>query len=450
VTAAPSTTALTAPPGAPKTPRMLPGRAHLVSLLLLGLALVHGAARERPADAAPSLLRLSILGSSTSIGVAWNTLSGPPEAFVEVGLASASGRTISVQGKTAAIGGPLGSVSEVVLSGLEPAAEYRYRVGGPRGGFSPWRSFRTGPSDDPRSGRFRFAVVGDSRAEPWDGERGASTNWPMILLAIAARHPAFLLHSGDIVCDPKDKADWAGFLAATAFASGTLPILYTLGNHDNGPYAGEAATYNRLFVLPRAAASLGGSGTEDFYFFTYGNAIFVALSTETFRDERFARQAAWLDRVLAANPRRWRVVFLHRPIYSARLIYSHRPNEVGQNPALVPVLRRHHVDLVFQGHNHFYERWAPSDCRDPASEAVCPTTASRGTVFITSAGGGAFPIFSPGATSHARRAASGKHHFVIVDIEDARLVLRALEPDGHLLDTLVLDKRGESALRGPP
>jgi len=55
-----------------------------------------------------------------------------------------------------------------------------------------------------------------------------------------------------------------------------------LGNHDTGPGSGDGANYNRLFALPR---SIGphGSGTEDYYAFTYGNAVFVSLSTESFK-----------------------------------------------------------------------------------------------------------------------------------------------------------------------
>ena len=71
-----------------------------------------------------------------------------------------------------------------------------------------------------------------------------------------------------------------------------------IGNHDNGPGEGDTANYNQIFALPRSQGTYG-SGTEDYYYFTYGNAIFAVLSTETFKGGAvpFATQADWLERL---------------------------------------------------------------------------------------------------------------------------------------------------------
>jgi hypothetical protein len=219
--------------------------------------------------------------------------------------------------------------------------------------------------------------------------------------------------------------------------------MYALGNHDDGPVHGDGANYNRVFHLPRGAKALGGSGTEDHYFFLSGNAIFVSLSTQSFDtgSPKFKAQADWLDRVLAKHPKRWRIVALHHPIYTEHLFYNHEPDEQGQNAALVPVLNKHHVDIVFQGHNHFYERWAPSSCKDGASKRTCPTPGfDKGTVFITTGGGGAMPHFFAGGTSRVRPAASGAHHFVVVDIVNHTLKLRAIDASGATIDKLTIRK----------
>jgi hypothetical protein len=55
-------------------------------------------------------------------------------------------------------------------------------------------------------------------------------------------------------------------------------------------------------------------------------------------------QAQWLDKVLTGNPQPWTIVLLHQPFYS--------PREGRENAALrdvlLPVVRRHNVDLVLQ------------------------------------------------------------------------------------------------------
>lgn len=63
-------------------------------------------------------------------------------------------------------------------------------------------------------------------------------------------------------------------------------------------------------------------------------------------------QARWLDGVLAGNARPWSIVVVHQPLYALR---------AGRdNAALIehigPVLEKHKVDLVLQGHDHAYGR----------------------------------------------------------------------------------------------
>lgn len=416
----------------------LPGCRHS-GRLARGLAVLSVLAASR-AEAAPSQIRVSFLGSAaTTMGVSWTTTSGPAGATVEYGTrpgvytARASAKTTHVAG--------YGAVSEATLSGLRPATRYVYRVGGGPGGWSEEHSFRTGPAEHPLCGEARFIAIGDSRAEGWQGDKGASDTW-VALIARAMRAtppPDFFIHTGDIVHDGRRAGQWRGQLTVTAPYSARVPFMYAIGNHDDGPGEGERALYNQVLQLPRA---LGGSGTEDYYSFTYGNVIFVALSTVTFnRGAALAAQAAWLDRVLTRTPKRWRVVFLHHPIYTEDLLLNHPPDEVAQNAALVPVLNKHHVDLVFQGHNHFYERWAPSRCRDGASPVPCPAPSyDTGTVYITTGGGGAFPIFLSGGTNRIRLAASGAHHYVALQIKNNRLWLRTLDASGRPIDALTITK----------
>lgn len=421
----------------------------LVCSLILGV--LCGA---RGSLAAPTFVRLSVTEDpSTSMGVAWTTLSGPAETTVEYGTAKGS-YSQTAKGSATNLGATLGTVSEVTLTGLAPDTVYYYRAGGGAGGFSPEHSFRTAPAPSEKCGAVRFAVFGDSRAESWQGDKGVSDAWISQSATALKASPRFILHGGDIVYDGDNEKQWVNHLKGTEPVSSLVPIMYTLGNHDTGQVAGDGANYNRIFHQPRADKALGGSGTEDYYYFTWGNAIFVSLSTESFSGgtPKFKDQADWLDKVLTQNPRRWRFVILHRPIYTHRIDFfsldlGHPPDEAGQNAALVPVITKHHVDVVLQSHNHFYERYAPSLCQDGASLQPCPVASfDQGTVHITTGGAGAFrlwcffPAICPGPTGQVRLTASSEHHWLQFDIKDHGLSMTATDINGATIDAFTINK----------
>ena len=396
------------------------------------------------AEAAPSAVRISIMGDASSdVGFAWSTYSGTAEAQIQYGTASGS-LTQSKNGIVSKVSSTLGSVSEVTLTGLKPATTYYYKVGGTSGGWSKEFSFKTGPKPHKQCGKVNFVVFGDSRAESWQGDLGSSAMWGTLSANAAKLNPAFFLHGGDIVHDGGKQKQWYNHLQRTSAVSHKIPVLYAIGNHDDGPGEGDGANYNRIFNLPRASKTLGGSGTEDYFYFTAGPIIVVSLSTSSFKKGtiKYQNQADWLDKVLTANPKRWKFVVLHAPIYTEKGLFGHAPNEDGQNPAFVKVINKHHVDMVFQSHNHFYERWAPSKCSNPASTKVCPSGSyDTGTVYITTGGGGAFPIIVPGFTSKTRVKVSGEHHYIHVEINNQTLKLTTVNGAGKNLDTVTWSKK---------
>ena len=104
------------------------------------------------------------------------------------------------------------------------------------------------------------------------------------------------------------------------------------------------------FALPRNGIEDAAATT---YWFDAQDARIVVLDGTSALDLGTARaQAAWLDRVLAASERRWNIVMVHQPMFSPR---QDRDNEVLRREVL-PVLERHRVDLVLQGHDHVYGR----------------------------------------------------------------------------------------------
>lgn len=161
----------------------------------------------------------------------------------------------------------------------------------------------------------------------------------------------------------------------------SAPFYPSLGNHDVRTNGG--APYLHAFDLPTD----NPQKTERYYSFDYGPVHFVALDSELYHaDHSISAQAqkAWLAKDLAESRRPWKIVYFHRPPFSS----SRGPHPGGDERIrtdLVPVFERAHVDLVFCGHQHNYERFRPIN----------------GVTYIASGGGGGehlYPI-KPGKRS---------------------------------------------------
>ena len=421
---------------------------------ILVLSLLAALGLPLPAGAAPKYVRISFMeDASTSVGVAWTTTSGTAGTTVQYGTSKTS-YALTATGTAKKVSATLGTVSEATLTKLTPNTTYYYKVGA-AGSWSKQYSFRTGVKQSKSCGATSFVVLGDSRAESFQGDQGVSANWMKLVNGAIKHKPAFFWHGGDIVHDGKKEKQWDNQLKATATASPYYPVMYAIGNHDDGTSISGAKedNYHALLNYPKADKTLGGNSAEDAYFFTLGNAIFIALSTESWStgSPKFKKQADWMDKVLTKYPKRWKFVNLHRPIYTKHakipLIgteVNHKPNEAGQNAAFVPVINKHHVDMVFQGHNHWYERYAPSKCSSGGSSTPCKAASfATGTVYVTSGGGGAAIIpclFDWCKTDSTRLKAMSEHHFVLLSIKDHTLTYKMVNILGKTRDSFTIKK----------
>ena len=405
-------------------------------------------------QAAPRWVRLGFSDPdvTTRFTVSWNTEGADEPTQVEVGKGVTY--ALQFQGQAKQLPGGLGWLHEVELTGLAPDSQYHYRVGGP-GAWSDDFVFRTLPADP--CAPIKLVFLGDGRS---DDDAGSSPRWPGIVDEALSYGPALALHSGDIVKDGAEWPQWQNHLEQTAPYSPRLPIGYTQGNHDDDSVEGDGALYNQVFAHPRNTKS----GTEDYYFLRFGDVIVVGLSTQTYQGGAYAfeEQATWLDQVLTANPARWKIVFFHHPAFTASLDIGfadvgHPPNENNQNPALLPVFDKHHVDLVFAGHNHFYERFKPmrQSGGDPAKGDVVGDP-SQGTIHVVTGGAGAFTYVVGMAIlcglTPGNENCNGNHHFVLLGIEGDTLtytarqtkeqILGASASNAVVIDTFTVTKPG--------
>jgi hypothetical protein len=67
-------------------------------------------------------------------------------------------------------------------------------------------------------------------------------------------------------------------------------------------------------------------------------------------------QLDWLEKELAGSGSDWKIPFFHHPLYSSGKKHG---SQVDLRSRLEPLFRKYGVDVVFTGHDHFYERCKP-------------------------------------------------------------------------------------------
>jgi hypothetical protein len=145
-----------------------------------------------------------------------------------------------------------------------------------------------------------------------------------------------------------------------------MPVLLAIGNHEGvdetvvdsaTPFPGAAA-WRAAFALPSAP----GAG-ERYYSYDWRGKVHVVVLFSKKSGLGFAgpgrpgnsAQARWLIDDLRHDRHLWTVVALHHPIYDPR--YGHAWfSHPAERDRLASFLRRQGVDLVLQGHDHFYRR----------------------------------------------------------------------------------------------
>jgi hypothetical protein len=113
----------------------------------------------------------------------------------------------------------------------------------------------------------------------------------------------------------------------------------SLGNHDE--------SNQRLYDL----FNMEG---KEYYRFKKGDAAFYSLNSN-YMDKR---QIKWMEDELAKDSSKWKIAFFHHPPYSSG---SKHGSSTDLREVVEPIFIRSGVDVVFTGHEHFYERIKPQN-----------------------------------------------------------------------------------------
>jgi predicted phosphodiesterase len=110
-----------------------------------------------------------------------------------------------------------------------------------------------------------------------------------------------------------------------------------LGNHDDP---------NQRFYKP---FNMDG---QQYYTYTKGNIRFFVIDSNYLDRKQFE----WLEAQLKSSNSDWKIAYFHHPLYSSGAAHG---SEVDLRKLIEPLFVKYGVNVVFAGHEHFYERVKP-------------------------------------------------------------------------------------------
>lgn len=248
----------------------------------------------------------------------------------------------------------------------------------------------------------RFAVIGDSGT-------GAKPQYELAnqMVAYHEKYPfTFVIMNGDNLYGSERPQDFVNKFEAPykALLDAKVDFFATLGNHDDP---------NQRFYKP---FNMGG---QRYYTFKKGNARFFSLDSNYVDPV----QIAWLEKQLKASGSDWKIPFFHHPLYAS----GQHGSQVDLRVVLEPLFIKYGVDVVFAGHEHFYQRIKPQ-------QGI--------TYFVSGAGG----RLRRGDLKKADFAAAGFDQdlsFMLIEIADKEMTFQSISRGGQTVDKgLILQRAG--------
>ncbi|HEY9529536.1 MAG TPA: metallophosphoesterase [Anaerolineales bacterium] len=202
-------------------------------------------------------------------------------------------------------------------------------------------TFTPKPGTTPPSGQsFTLAVSGDGA--------GGMTTGGQVATLVDSWNPNLFLYLGDVYEDGTytEFYNWYG-TSNTFFGQFNGIANPTVGNHEYRDGGTARGYFNYWDNVP------------NYYSFDAAGWHIVALNSNCVRIggcHAASPQYQWLAADLAAHPNVCTAVFYHHPVYFVGPIDD--PQNMG---AIWSLMAANGVDMVFNGHDHSYQRWKPLD-----------------------------------------------------------------------------------------
>lgn len=250
-----------------------------------------------------------------------------------------------------------------------------------------------------KEGAVKFLVIGDT---------GTGTGQQKQLAEIMLRYRQafpfeFVLMLGDNMYGSEKASDYK-----QKFEDIYKPLLdqkvkfyAALGNHDES---------NQRFY------ELFNMEGQEYYRFKKGNVSFYALNSN-YMDKK---QVDWLQEKLAADVATWKITFFHHPPYSSG---GKHGSDTKLRQIIEPLFLKHGVNVVFAGHEHFYERIKPQ----------------KGIYYFISGSGGKLRKGDVKKGSPLTEKAYDRDmSFMLVEVDDQQMHFQVISRTGETVDSGVL------------
>jgi predicted phosphodiesterase len=255
----------------------------------------------------------------------------------------------------------------------------------------------------------KFLVVGDtgtgSSSQYQTGEKmwEARTRFPF----------AFAIMLGDNLYGGEDPSDFVDKFEKPykKMLDAGVKFYAALGNHDE-----PAQRFYKPFNMEG----------KRYYTFSKGDVEFFVLDSTYVTPA----QVEWLKKELEGSNKKWKIPYMHHPLYSSG---ERHGSEIDLRALVEPLFLAHGVDLVFAGHEHFYERLKPQ----------------KGIYYITQGGGA--KLRKGNISAGSAMTAKGfdtDNSFTLVEIKDDTLYFETISRRGQIVDSGTIPRRETSQTNG--
>ena len=256
-----------------------------------------------------------------------------------------------------------------------------------------------------KDGAVRFLVIGDT---------GTGTNKQQQLAQVMLRYRQtfpfeFVLMLGDNMYGSEKAVDYK-----QKFENVYRPLLdqkvkfyAALGNHDDS---------NQRFY------EFFNMEGQEYYHFKKGGVSFYSLNSN-YMDKK---QLDWFNDKLAADTATWKIAFFHHPPYSSGGAHG---SDTKLREVVEPIFIKHRVNVVFAGHEHFYERIKPQ----------------KGIYYFISGSGGKLRKGDVKSGSPlTAKSYDSDMSFMLIEIDDNEMHFQVVSRTGETVDSgVVVNPRKE-------
>lgn len=256
-----------------------------------------------------------------------------------------------------------------------------------------------------RSTSVTFAVIGDF-GDGGKDEYAAGAKLNALHQACAFD---FVITVGDNIYGSERPQDFVTKFEAPykpLLAAG-VPFYASIGNHDDP---------NQRFYKPF------NMNEQRYYSFKKRAVQFFALDSN-YMDQK---QLDWLEGEFKSSKSDWKVPYFHHPLYSSGGTHG---SSVDLRAVLEPLFLKYAVQVVFSGHDHFYERIKPQ----------------KGIYYFVAGSAGKLRTGDVTKTGLTAASFDTDRAFMIVEIADDALFFEAVSSGGAVVDTGCIPRTVEPA-----